>query len=78
MNTRREVSGEIIRPLVRSRYFFGRVTVGLGPGMKPISDVLAPAFKDDTSALGVVEVSLPMGMVFEESETLSGKFEVRW
>lgn len=76
MNTRREVSGEIVRPLVR--YFFGRVTVGLGPGMKPISDVLAPAFKDDTSALGVVEVSLPMGMVFEESETLSGKFEVRW
>ena len=56
--------------------FFGRVTVGLGPGMKPMDEIFNPGFKGDTSSLGVVEVPLPMGMIFEESEAAPGKFEV--
>ena len=59
-----------------TKYFFGRVTVGLGPGMKPMDEIFNPGFKGDTSSLGVVEVPLPMGMIFEESEAAPGKFEV--
>ena len=59
-----------------TKYFFGRVTVGLGPGMKPMDEILNPGFKCDTSSLGVVELPLPMGMIFEESEVAQGKFEI--
>uniref|UniRef100_A0A7S1U795 PDZ domain-containing protein n=1 Tax=Phaeomonas parva TaxID=124430 RepID=A0A7S1U795_9STRA len=60
----------------RTKYFFGRVTVDLGPEFKPLDQVLDPSFSDDNSALATVQVPLPMGMVIEESATLEGKVEV--
>lgn len=57
-------------------YFFGKVTVGLGEGYKPMTETFAPSFKDDQSSLAVVEVPLPLGMVIEESETLEKRIQV--
>lgn len=58
-----------------TKYFFGRVTVGLGPGLKPYNEIFNPSWKDDSSSLGVVEVPFPMGIVFEESE-IPNRFEI--
>merc|ERR1719271_2358616 len=44
--------------------------------MKPMDELFNPGFKGDTSSLGVVELPLPMGMIFEESEVAQGKFEI--
>merc|ERR1711972_1232184 len=45
----------------RLKYFFGRVTVGLGPGMQPFVYDFSPAWPDDTSAIATVSVQYPMG-----------------
>lgn len=58
------------------RYFFGQVKVGLGPGMKPMDLELEASFADDTSGVAAVRLAFPMGLVFEESEAVPGRFEV--
>lgn len=58
------------------QYFYGRATVELGMGWKPITEQFSPSFKDDKCALAVVEMDMPLGMVIEESGTLPGRIEV--
>eukprot|EP00968_Pinguiococcus_pyrenoidosus_P024113 scaffold4283_cov220-Pinguiococcus_pyrenoidosus.AAC.3 len=60
----------------RTKFFYGRVAVDLGPQFKPLEQTLEPSFTDDNSALATVQIPLPMGMVIEESETLEGRVEV--
>lgn len=74
------VNGAVETPSVlqftRTKYFFGRVQIDLGPEYKPLDQVLDPSYEDDNSALATVQMPLPMGMVIEESATLPGKVEV--
>mmetsp|Transcript_92516 Transcript_92516/g.169787 ORF Transcript_92516/g.169787 Transcript_92516/m.169787 type:complete len:280 (+) Transcript_92516:88-927(+) len=56
--------------------FFGKVTVGLGPGMKPIVEDFPPSWPDDTSAMASAKVKFPVGMRFQESGRIPGRFEV--
>ena len=59
-----------------TRYFFGRVSVYLGPQYKPLTEIFEPSRKDDTTAIASVVVPTPFGMVIEESATYRGKIEV--
>jgi len=52
------------------------VDIYLGPEFKPLTEVLDPSWKDDTSSVAPCVVPLPLGMVLEESETMPGKIEV--
>ena len=57
-------------------YFYGRVNIELGEGYKTMTEDYAPSWKDDQCSLAVVEASLPLGMVIEESDNCPGKFEI--
>mmetsp|Transcript_1031 Transcript_1031/g.1285 ORF Transcript_1031/g.1285 Transcript_1031/m.1285 type:complete len:215 (+) Transcript_1031:106-750(+) len=59
-----------------TKYFFGRVSIYLGPEFKPLSEVLDPSYKDDSTAVAAVVVESPFGMIIEESATVPGKIEV--
>ena len=59
-----------------TKYFFGRVDVYLGPEFKPLSEVLQPSYKDDTSCVASVVITPPFGMIIEESANFPGKIEV--
>eukprot|EP00634_Sargassococcus_sp_CCMP2135_P008237 CAMPEP_0198666290 /NCGR_PEP_ID=MMETSP1467-20131203/64109_1 /TAXON_ID=1462469 /ORGANISM="unid. sp., Strain CCMP2135" /LENGTH=222 /DNA_ID=CAMNT_0044402931 /DNA_START=8 /DNA_END=676 /DNA_ORIENTATION=+ len=59
-----------------TRYFFGRVDVYLGPEFKPLTEVLTPSVKDDTSSVASVVLAPPFGMILEESARFPGKIEV--
>ena len=61
---------------LQTRYFFGRVSVYLGPQYKPLSETFEPSRKDDTTAIASVVVPTPFGMVIEESASYKGKIEV--
>jgi hypothetical protein len=61
---------------LQTRYFFGRVSVYLGPQYKPLSEIFEPSRKDDTTAIASVVVPTPLGMVIEESANYRGKIEV--
>ena len=61
---------------LQTRYFFGRVSVYLGPQYKPLNEIFEPSRKDDTTAVASVVVPTPLGMVIEESATYPGKVEV--
>jgi hypothetical protein len=61
---------------LQTRYFFGRVSVYLGPQYKPLSEIFEPSRKDDTTAVASVVVPTPLGMVIEESANYRGKIEV--
>jgi hypothetical protein len=57
-------------------YFFGRLEIDLGAGIKPLEEEFKPSFEGDTSAVGQVQLTMPMGIAFEESGTVRGRFEV--
>ena len=59
-----------------TRYFFGRVSIYLGPQYKPLNEIFEPSRKDDTTAIASVVVPTPFGMVIEESASYKGKIEV--
>jgi hypothetical protein len=61
---------------LQTRYFFGRVSVYLGPQYKPLNEIFEPSRKDDTTAIASVVVPTPFGMVIEESASYKGKIEV--
>lgn len=56
--------------------FYGRVKVGLGPGMQPIEEVFEPSWPDDTSAMATARIPFPADMRFQESGRIPGRFEV--
>jgi hypothetical protein len=57
--------------------FFGTVTVGLGPGMKPLSETFECSYPDyEDSQLTTVKLDFPLGMAFEESGNVAGRFEI--
>jgi hypothetical protein len=56
--------------------FFGRVTVGLGPGMKPFEKVFEPSWEFDESQLATVKVDISKGLAAKASERVPGRFEV--
>mmetsp|Transcript_68072 Transcript_68072/g.154010 ORF Transcript_68072/g.154010 Transcript_68072/m.154010 type:complete len:213 (-) Transcript_68072:196-834(-) len=57
-------------------YFYGRCTISIGEGYKPMTETFSPSFKDDECSLACVEIELPMGMVIEESADIQGRLEV--
>jgi hypothetical protein len=56
--------------------FFGKVTVGLGPGMKPLDWSFEPTWEFDESQLSTVKVDITQGIAAKASETNPGRFEV--
>jgi len=56
--------------------FFGTVTVGLGPVMKPLTESFKPSWGDEDSQVSPVKLPLPMGMGYEASGTVPGVYEV--
>ena len=59
-----------------TRYFFGRVSVYLGPQYKPLTEIFEPGRKDDTTAIVSVVVLDALRHGHRGVGDVSGKIEV--